>query len=109
MTKLRGYIPTTLMIATLMFGATAVNAGIIIGDRTSSATKDANSCEETKTEFSFAGLLETAATFAKTGIIIGDRNGIIIGDRNGIIIGDRGSNDTCGIIIGDRNGIIIGD
>lgn len=108
MTKLRGYIPTTLMIATLMFGATAANAGIIVGDRTSS-TKDSNPCAETKTDYSFMGLVETFATFAKTGIIVGDRNGIIVGDRNGIIVGDRGSNDTCGIIVGDRNGIIVGD
>ena len=109
MTKLRGYIPTTLMIATLMFGATAANAGIIVGDRTSSATKDTNPCEETKTDYTSMGLLETVATFAKTGIIVGDRNGIIVGDRSGIIVGDRSTNDTCGIIVGDRNGIIVGD
>jgi len=107
MTKLRGYIPTTLMLATLLFGATAANAGIIIGDR-SSSTKDTNSCES-KTELTFKGVIEEAVGFVKTGIIIGDRMGIIIGDRTGIIIGDRTSQDTCGIIIGDRTGIIIGD
>ena len=95
MTKLRGYIPTTFLLVTLLFGTTATNAGIIIGGRVDT---EPSPCEEQDT---LKGLFDAAVTFAKTGIIIGD--------RNGIIIGDRGSNDTCGIIIGDRNGIIIGD
>lgn len=99
MTKLRGYIPTMLMLVTLMFGATAANAGIIVGDRTSS-TEDTNTCEETSKEFSFKGLFGAAATFLKTGIIVGDRTGIIVGDRQ---------TATCGIIVGDRTGIIVGD
>jgi hypothetical protein len=105
MTKLRGYIPTMLLLVTVLFGATAANAGIIVGDRQSA--KDTNTCEETK-EFSFRGFIETAAGFLKTGIIVGDRMGIIVGDRTGIIVGDR-KTETCGIIVGDRNGIIVGD
>jgi hypothetical protein len=97
MTKLRGYIPTMLLLVTVMFGATAANAGIIVGDRQSA--KDTNTCEETK-EFSLRGFIETAAGFLKTGIIVGDRMGIIVGDRKA---------ETCGIIVGDRNGIIVGD
>lgn len=101
MTKLRGYIPTMLMLVTLMFGTTAANAGIIVGGRTSAETKDTNPCEETKTDYSFTGLLESLATFAKTGIIVGGRTGIIVGGRTS-------SQDTCGIIVGGRNGIIVG-
>lgn len=89
---------TLTLAATLMFGATFANAGIIIGD-----SADTKPCEET----------------SKEGIIIGDRSaiGIIIGDLadaiEGIIIGDK-ADENCtskeGIIIGDRTeGIIIGD
>lgn len=102
MTKLRGYIPTMLMLVTLMFGATAVHAeGIIIGGRTS-VEADKNPCEEEK------GVLDTVVDYAKAGIIIGGRMGIIIGGRTGIIIGGKSSQETCGIIIGGRTGIIIG-
>lgn len=96
MTKLRGYIPTMLMLVTLMFGATAANAGIIIGGRTDA---EPNPCEEKEGD-AVKALFETALTFAKTGIIIGGRTGIIIGGKS--------SQDTCGIIIGGKTGIIIG-
>ena len=95
MTKLRGYIPTTFLLVTLLFGTTATNAGIIIGGRVDT---EPSPCEEQDT---LKGLFDAAVTFAKTGIIIGGRNGIIIGGR-------VESQDTCGIIIGGRNGIIIG-
>ena len=94
MTKLRGYIPTMLMVVTLMFGTTAANAGpgIIIGGRAESTTTNSSStCEST----TLTGILSDLADFARTGIIIGGRVGIIIGGRTectttasfGIIIG----------------------
>ncbi|MDI1243477.1 MAG: hypothetical protein PSX80_16305 [bacterium] len=106
MTKLRGYIPTMLMLVTLMFGATAANAGIIVGGRTDGATSstDTNPCEE-KTD-----PLSSVLDFVKAGIIVGGRMGIIVGGRMGIIVGGRTSDsqDTCGIIVGGRTGIIVG-
>lgn len=88
MTKLRGYIPTTLMLVTLLFGATAANAGIIITNRTGSeTTKTEDPCTEEK-----GSLLDAFATFLKTGIIITNRTGIIITNRTT-------SEETCGIII----------
>jgi hypothetical protein len=92
MTKLRGYIPTMLMLVTLMFGATAANAGIIIADRQSASTAKSDPC--TKEESSLTKLAVSVATFFKTGIIIADRTGIIIADRTS-------SQETCGIIIAD--------
>lgn len=91
MTKLRGYIPTMLMLVTLMFGATAANAGIIITNRTETASTstDGDPCKEDDSSLSkFVG---SVATFLKTGIIITNRTGIIITNRD--------SQDTCGIII----------
>ncbi|HQU91402.1 MAG TPA: hypothetical protein PLK77_03855 [Pyrinomonadaceae bacterium] len=86
MTKLRGYIPTMLMLVTLMFGTTAANAGIIVGGRTS---------EETASTTTLSGVLIDIVTFATTGIIVGGRDGIIVGGRDGIIVGGRD-----GIIVG---------
>lgn len=105
MTKLKGFIPTTLMLFTLMFGATAANAGIIVGDRTGSTGKDETTCEKQENPGVVTSFLGKVATFFTTGIIVGDRTGIIVGDRTGIIVGDR----TCGIIVGDKTGIIVGD
>lgn len=103
MTKLRGYIPTMLMLVTLMFGATAANAGIIVGGRESADSDKTNPCEE-KTD-PLGSLLE----YVKAGIIVGGRMGIIVGGRTGIIVGGRTSDqDTCGIIVGGRTGIIVG-
>ena len=110
MTKVKGFIPTTLMLITLTFGATAANAGIIVGDR-QAAKSSTSSCEEPSTDSFVYSFISSVATFARTGIIVGDRAGIIVGDRGGIIVGDRS-----GIIVGDRSssrqetcGIIVGD
>jgi len=81
MTKLRGYIPTMFMAVTLMFGATAANAGIIVGGRT---TEETASTESTTT---LTGVLLDLVNFATTGIIVGGRDGIIVGGRDGIIVG----------------------
>lgn len=78
MTKLRGFIPTTLMLITLMFGATAANAGIIITNR---AAKE-ESCKTT--ESSIAEFFKSVSRFAITGIIITNR---------------AETQETCGIII----------
>lgn len=92
MTRLRGYIPTMLMLVTLMFSTTAANAGIVIGGRTDAATTTSTECSET----TLTGLLGELASFARTGIVIGGRLGIVIGGRTescstvssvGIIIG----------------------
>lgn len=90
MTKLRGYIPTMLMVVTLMFGATAANAGIVIGGR-AEATTTSSACEET----TLTGILSELVSFVRTGIVIGGREGIVIGGRTectttasfGIVIG----------------------
>lgn len=100
MTKLRGYIPTMLMLVTLMFGATAANAGIIVGGRTAADSEKTNPCEETK-DPSLSGILSELVGFAKSGIIVGGRMGIIVGGRTS-------DQDTCGIIVGGRTGIIVG-
>jgi len=87
MTKLRGYIPTMLMLVTLTFGATAANAGILITNRVeSTTTKSDDPCKEEK-----GSIFDTIATFVKTGILITNRTGILITNRT--------SQDTCGIII----------
>ena len=95
MTKLRGYIPTMLMLVTLMFGATAANAGIIVNGRTADAsTTTSDPCTEEESLFGIiVNGLTAAASFAKTGIIVNGRSGIIVNGRSG------GSNDTCGIIV----------
>ncbi len=73
MTKLRGYIPTMLLLVTLMFGATSVNAGILVNGRDADNTATAT---ETTTEedTSLMGILvngiTTAATFVRTGILV---------------------------------------
>lgn len=83
MTKLRGFIPTTLMLITLMFGATVANAGIIVTNR---ATTGSDPCSETSKDF--AGIivtnLKTVAKFARTGIIVTNA---------------ADTQDTCGIIV----------
>ena len=99
MTKLRGYIPTMLMLVTVVFGTTAANAGIITGGRTADSTSTAT-CGETTT---LTGLLSEFAAFASVGIITGGRDGIITGGRDGIITGGREatcSTENFGIITG---------
>jgi hypothetical protein len=82
-----------LVLATLMLGTTAANAGIILGGRTESATTTSdNPCEET----TLTGVLSDLASFARTGIILGGRAGIILGGRT-----------SCGTTA-DRVGIILG-
>lgn len=87
MRKLKGFIPTTFLIAMIAFGAVTTPAGIIIGDLTETETP--KECKDPDT--GIESIFEKVVSFAKTGIIIGDFApcGIIIGDfKNGIIIGD---------------------
>jgi hypothetical protein len=80
-----------LMVVTVMFGATAANAGIVIGGRTEATTTTSSACQET----TLTGILSDFASFARTGIVIGGRDGIVIGGRTectttasfGIVIG----------------------
>ena len=78
MTKLRGYIPTMLMLVTLMFGATAANAGILVTDRNGDQSK----------ETSLISLAGSVITFFQTGILVTDRSGILVTDRTGILVTD---------------------
>lgn len=87
MRKLKGYIPTTFLMAMLAFGAvtTPASGGIIVGDLTE---KECPAPETT-----VKSIVDMAANFAKTGIIVGDFApapcGIIVGDlAEGIIVGD---------------------
>jgi len=78
MTKLRGYIPTMLLLVTLMFGATAANAGILVNGRsaaTTTTTTTTTTSETTTTEdTSLVGILvngvASAVTFVRTGILV---------------------------------------
>lgn len=103
--EMKKTLVTMTLAATMLFGATFANAGIIIGDSPS-----AEPCKATSKEGIIIG----------NGIIIGDRAniGIIIGNivssLEGIIIGDSADTDCKeapkdGIIIGNSPGIIIGN
>jgi len=72
MTKLRGYIPTMLLLVTLMFGATAANAGILVNGRSADTTT--TSTTTTTEDTSLVGILvngiASAVTFVRTGILV---------------------------------------
>jgi len=80
MTTLRGYIPTMLLLVTLMFGATSANAGILVTDRTGNASQTQES--------SLIALAGSVVTFLQTGILVTDRTGILVTDRAGILVTD---------------------
>jgi hypothetical protein len=91
--KMRGWIPTAVLAATLLLGSITANAngGIIIGGN---LTKTEDPCTVNDSEKSL------------TGIIVTDLTGIIIGGNfvnTGIIVTDLTTKDApvnCGIIIG---------
>ena len=71
MTKLRGYIPTMLLLVTLMFGATAANAGILVNGRTeAAATTSATTTEDTSLVGILVNGVASALTFVRTGILV---------------------------------------
>jgi hypothetical protein len=84
MRKLKGYIPTTFLMAIIAFGAvtTPASGGIIVADLTEECPAP---------EVTFKSIIDKAVSFAKTGIIVADFApcGIIVGDfAEGIIVGD---------------------
>lgn len=90
MKTLRGWIPTTFLAATLLFGSVTAHAGdgIIVGGLAGS-TKTTNPC--------------TVDQKSWTGIIVGGLTGIIVGGFTGIIVTDFTTKDgtvNCGIIVG---------
>lgn len=95
MRKLRGFIPTTALLVSIVLGATVANAGIIINSKTGLDGSDP--CKEE------TGLDAGSLINALTGIIINSKTGIIINSKDGIIINSKtlagDENDTCGIII----------
>ena len=91
MKTIKGWIATTVILATLAMSATSANAGIIIAGATDTPT---DPCTETttKTTDSFKGGIIIAG-IAGTGIIIAGLTGIIIAG----VTSDEPTN--CGIII----------
>lgn len=92
MRKLKGYIPTTFLMAMLAFGTVAAHADGIIVTRGAAdgiivtKTNDEKPCEESK---GLVGdLLDTVIGFVKTGIIVTKSSapcGIIV-TKTGIIV-----------------------
>lgn len=87
---MRGYIPTVGLMLTMLFGATAAQAGIIVYDRNSSAD-DNNPCEEKDATDLLTDIVTGVAALAKGGIIVYDFAGSDNDDPN----------ETCGIIVYD--------
>jgi hypothetical protein len=86
MKNFRGYIPTTILAAALMFGATSVNAGIIV-----QGIKEAPTSQCT----------ETTKSKLDWGIIVQGLTGIIVQGLTGIIVQgiSEESPTNCGIIV----------
>jgi hypothetical protein len=106
---IKGWIPTAILTVTMLFGATAANAGIIYGGYAPTPTQDPCGTQTANsTGIIYGGL---------TGIIYGGFTGIIYGGYTGIIYGGLASSTTtsCGIIVTDsakqtdRTGIIVTD
>ncbi len=82
MTKLRGYIPTMALLTTLSFGASVANAGILVSNRTDAGATSEATCEEPSTETQLVNLVKGLATFAKTGILVSNRDKECPGEQN---------------------------
>ena len=109
MRSIKGWIPTAILTVTMLFGATAANAGIIYGGYAPTPTD--NPCGTQTADnggIIYGGL---------TGIIYGGFTGIIYGGYTGIIYGGltQPTSTSCGIIVTDsaketnRTGIIVTD
>ena len=74
MTTLRGYIPTMLLLVTLIFGATSANAGILVNGRSADTAATTTTTSQTSEDTSLIGILvnglTSAATFVRTGILV---------------------------------------
>ena len=93
----RGWIPTTVLAVTLLFGSTVANAGdgVIIGGGYSGG-QDPCTVDNQKVD---SGVIIGGFT----GVIIGGFAGVIIGGFNSGIIVTDAKGDTpvnCGVIIG---------
>lgn len=90
MKNLKNTITASLMIATLLFGATIANAGIVIAG----ATDDPGTpC--TDTSYSSTDSKKTSSYLSNlTGIVIAGFTGIVIAGAT-----EPDPNETCGIVI----------
>jgi len=91
----KGWIPTTILAAILLFGSISANAGIITaGFSSGDGTSTSDPCKVDSTLDS--GII----TAGFTGIITAGFTGIITAGYTGIIVTDFSSKDTvyCGII-----------
>jgi hypothetical protein len=92
MRKMKGYIPTMLLVV-LVFGSTIANAGIIVNGRNSvdsqTSQKDPEPCKDETQDLGgiIVNGIAGAASFFTTGIIV-----------NGIASSEP-SDETCGIIV----------
>ena len=106
---IKGWIPTAILTVTMLFGATAANAGIIYGGYAPTPTQEPCTSQANGNGGIIYGGL--------TGIIYGGFTGIIYGGYTGIIFGGLTSSTptNCGIIVTDftkdtnRTGIIVTD
>jgi hypothetical protein len=98
MTVLKGWIPTGILAATLLFGSVTANAGIITaGFSSGDGTSTTDPCTtEQKLD---SGII----TAGLTGIITAGFTGIITAGFTGIIVTDLSSKEpvNCGIIVTD--------
>jgi hypothetical protein len=91
MKNLKNTITASLMIATLLFGATIANAGIVIAGATSS--DPGTPC--TDTSYSSTDSKKTSSYLSNlTGIVIAGFTGIVIAGAT-----EPDPNETCGIVI----------
>ena len=97
MKTIKGWIPTTVLAATLLFASITANAGIITAGYATKST-DVDPCSADQT--SSTGII----TAGLTGIITAGFTGIITAGFTGIIVTDFAVKDTtskttaCGII-----------
>ena len=87
MKTMKGWISTGLAIGIFASGVAQVNAGIVVGNLSSSDSK--------------TGCVET--TKVDWGIIVGNLTGIIVGNFTGIIVGNATEQvkTDCAIIVGN--------
>ena len=103
MKTIKGWIPTGILTATLLFTSISANAGIITaGFSSGDGTTSTDPCKvdqsvDTKTDYT--GII----TAGFTGIITAGFTGIITAGYTGIIVTDLSSKEpvNCGIIVTD--------
>jgi hypothetical protein len=102
MKTLKGWIPTTVLAATLLFGSVTAHAGdgVITGGYAS--TTDPCTVDQKLDTGVITGGLKGVITGGLTGVITGGFTGVITGGFTGIIVTDFKSDGTvsCGVITG---------